>query len=116
ILVSDAFEAMTSDRVYRKAIGVTQAIAELRAGAGRQFDPGVVEAMVPLVEAGVFTQLMEQYGRIVEPWHVEAPGAALEAAREAEPSAPLPPAAHGDAMDWARQQLAANEQAHDQAA
>jgi len=46
ICVADAFDAMTSHRPYRKALSVSEAIAELRAGAGTQFDPVVVEALV----------------------------------------------------------------------
>lgn len=40
--VADAFDAMTSDRVYRKALPVERALEELRRGAGTQFDPDVV--------------------------------------------------------------------------
>ncbi|MDI3270434.1 MAG: HD-GYP domain-containing protein, partial [Bacillota bacterium] len=46
----DAFDAMTTDRVYRKARPVKEALAELRREAGRQFDPQVVEAL----ERGLF--------------------------------------------------------------
>ncbi|HXZ57400.1 MAG TPA: HD-GYP domain-containing protein [Gaiellaceae bacterium] len=42
----DAFDAMTSDRSYRKAMPVAEAIAELRRASGTQFDPVVVEALV----------------------------------------------------------------------
>ena len=45
ILVADAFEAMTSDRPYRKAPGHEFAISELRRHAGGQFDPRVVDAL-----------------------------------------------------------------------
>jgi diguanylate cyclase (GGDEF)-like protein len=45
ILVADAFEAMTSDRPYRKAPGVDFAVGELRRHAGAQFDPDVVSAL-----------------------------------------------------------------------
>jgi diguanylate cyclase (GGDEF)-like protein len=45
ILVADAFEAMTSDRPYRRAPGVEFAIDELRLHAGAQFDPEVVSAL-----------------------------------------------------------------------
>lgn len=41
----DAFDAMTTDRVYRKARSVKEALEELRREAGRQFDPRVVEAL-----------------------------------------------------------------------
>lgn len=40
--VSDAFDAMVSDRPYRKAMSVKHALNALRDNAGRQFDPGVV--------------------------------------------------------------------------
>ncbi|RJQ43933.1 MAG: HD domain-containing protein [Gaiellales bacterium] len=43
LAVADAFEAMTSDRPYRKALSDEQAVAELRRCCGSQFDPQVVE-------------------------------------------------------------------------
>jgi putative nucleotidyltransferase with HDIG domain len=46
ICVCDAFDAMVSNRPYRAAIGMSAALAELRAGAGSQFDPAVVDALV----------------------------------------------------------------------
>ncbi|HYG78864.1 MAG TPA: HD domain-containing phosphohydrolase [Pyrinomonadaceae bacterium] len=42
--VADAFDAMTSDRVYRRARSYEAAAAELDEWAGKQFDPQVVEA------------------------------------------------------------------------
>ena len=42
--VADAFDAMTSDRVYRKGKSYEAAAQELDVWAGRQFDPKVVEA------------------------------------------------------------------------
>jgi putative nucleotidyltransferase with HDIG domain len=54
IAVADAYNAMTSDRPYRQAMPVEEAVAELRAGAMWQFDPGVVEQFdVLLTEAVV---------------------------------------------------------------
>jgi HD-GYP domain-containing protein (c-di-GMP phosphodiesterase class II) len=47
----DAFSAMTTDRSYRKALAVEDAIAELRRCAGTDFDPNVVEALVATVAA-----------------------------------------------------------------
>jgi HD-GYP domain-containing protein (c-di-GMP phosphodiesterase class II) len=44
--VADAFEAMTADRPYRKALSVDQALAELRKFAGVQFDPEIVDSFV----------------------------------------------------------------------
>ena len=46
LAVADAYEAMTSDRVYRKAIGEEAARAELERCAGSQFDPEVVTAFL----------------------------------------------------------------------
>ena len=43
IAVADAFDAMTSDRVYRAALPVDVAFAELAKGCGTQFDPQIVE-------------------------------------------------------------------------
>jgi diguanylate cyclase (GGDEF)-like protein len=50
ILVADAFEAMTSDRPYSPGIPVEEALAELDACAGTQFDPDVVDALTGLLE------------------------------------------------------------------
>jgi PAS domain S-box-containing protein len=49
ILACDAFHAMTSDRPYRSKMAVEAAAAELRAGAGTQFDPAVVAALLAYV-------------------------------------------------------------------
>ncbi|MBW3633331.1 MAG: HD domain-containing protein [Chloroflexi bacterium] len=43
IAVADAFDAMTSDRVYRAALQVDVAFAELARGRGTQFDPQIVD-------------------------------------------------------------------------
>jgi HD-GYP domain-containing protein (c-di-GMP phosphodiesterase class II) len=42
--VADAFDAITSDRVYRRGRSYEEAVAELEEWAGRQFDPDVVGA------------------------------------------------------------------------
>jgi putative nucleotidyltransferase with HDIG domain len=48
VLVADAFDALTSDRPYRSARTVSAAMEELRAHAGTQFCPTVVEAIEAL--------------------------------------------------------------------
>jgi putative nucleotidyltransferase with HDIG domain len=48
----DAFNAMTTDRSYRKALPLEVAIAELTANAGSQFAPEVVDALVRVVARG----------------------------------------------------------------
>ena len=44
IFVTDAFDAMTSDRIYRPKRSSRAALAELERCAGSQFDPGIVAA------------------------------------------------------------------------
>jgi GAF domain-containing protein len=51
ISVCDAFGAMTCDRPYRAAMAVEVALEEVRACAGSQFDPAVVEALFEAVAA-----------------------------------------------------------------
>jgi HD-GYP domain-containing protein (c-di-GMP phosphodiesterase class II) len=46
----DAFSAMTTDRSYRKALPVADALAELRRCSGTDFDPAVVDALTATIE------------------------------------------------------------------
>ncbi|MBI2952745.1 MAG: GAF domain-containing protein [Chloroflexi bacterium] len=48
--VADAYDAMMSDRPYRKAMEKEYAIAQLKTGAGSQFDAEVVEAFLAIIE------------------------------------------------------------------
>ncbi|MEA2422570.1 MAG: hypothetical protein QOF55_1669 [Thermoleophilaceae bacterium] len=50
VAVCDAFDAMTSDRPYRPAIALKEALEELRRCTGQQFDPRVVQAFTRVVE------------------------------------------------------------------
>jgi putative nucleotidyltransferase with HDIG domain len=50
LAVADAFDAMTSDRPYRRAMSYEQAVAELEAGKGTQFDPKIVDAFLAAME------------------------------------------------------------------
>ncbi len=50
LAVADAFDAMTSDRSYRGARPVPDAVAELRKWAGTQFDPAFVDAFVTAID------------------------------------------------------------------
>jgi diguanylate cyclase (GGDEF)-like protein/putative nucleotidyltransferase with HDIG domain len=45
ILVADAFDALTSDRAYRRGVSLDAAIHEVQSESGRQFDPLVVSAL-----------------------------------------------------------------------
>jgi hypothetical protein len=55
IAVADAFNAMTTDRIYRSALPLDRAWEELRANAGTQFDPEIV---------AVFEQVVDETGRL----------------------------------------------------
>jgi HD-GYP domain-containing protein (c-di-GMP phosphodiesterase class II) len=44
VAVADAFDAMTTDRPYRKGMPPWEALEEVQKNAGKQFDPEVVEA------------------------------------------------------------------------
>jgi putative nucleotidyltransferase with HDIG domain len=50
VAVCDAYRAMTEDRPYRKALSTDEARKELHEGAGTQFDPDCVEAMIRTLE------------------------------------------------------------------
>ncbi len=52
IAVVDAFDAMTCERPYRKAMTRVEALAELRDEARAQFDPGFVDIFCELAERG----------------------------------------------------------------
>jgi len=49
IAIADAFDAMTSDRPYRSAMSVEEAIREIQRGARTQFDPTIITAFIKTV-------------------------------------------------------------------
>lgn len=51
LTVADAYDAMVSDRVYRKGLGREEAFRELCRFSGRQFDPQIVERFINTVMA-----------------------------------------------------------------
>jgi HD-GYP domain-containing protein (c-di-GMP phosphodiesterase class II) len=55
LAIADAFDAMTSDRPYRKALPVEMALQELINEAGRQFDPELVPHFIALMKSGTFS-------------------------------------------------------------
>ena len=50
--IADAFDAMTANRVYRKKLDFDFVLEELRKGRGTQFDPGLVDILLELLEDG----------------------------------------------------------------
>ncbi|HEV2874804.1 MAG TPA: diguanylate cyclase [Thermoleophilaceae bacterium] len=60
LAVADAYEAMTADRAYRSSLGEEAARAELEAGAGTQFDAGVVRAFLAVLEPGGAARLLRR--------------------------------------------------------
>jgi diguanylate cyclase (GGDEF)-like protein len=51
VLACDAFHAMTTDRPYRKSLGVAEARRRLLEASGAQFDPQVVDALLRVLDA-----------------------------------------------------------------
>ncbi len=56
--IVDAFDAMTSNRCYRPAMPVDNAIYEIWRNRGRQFDPVIADAFIQLVRDGLVDQVI----------------------------------------------------------
>lgn len=52
ISVADAFDAMTSNRIYRHHLDMNEVVEELQQGSGTQFDPMYVQALIDLIKEG----------------------------------------------------------------
>lgn len=61
IAVADTFDAMTSNRPYRKGMEPELAIAELEKGRGTQFDPECVDALLRCYREGKISSIMQDY-------------------------------------------------------
>lgn len=57
--LANAFEAMVSDRPYRRAMSVDEAAREIASHSGTQFDPKVVETFMKLVQSGKIASLLD---------------------------------------------------------
>ena len=56
VTLADAADAMLSHRPYRRALSLDQAAAELRRGAGTQFDAGLVPVLISILDHGAHSQ------------------------------------------------------------
>jgi len=52
ITIVDAYDAMTTDRPYRKALPLEEVVRRLRAGRGTQFDPQMLDIFLELLTSG----------------------------------------------------------------
>ena len=66
IAVADAYDAMTSNRCYRKRISNEQVLEELIKGAGKQFDPEIVKALITLLQEGRISQGADKENEVSE--------------------------------------------------
>ncbi len=60
----DAFDAMTSDRAYRLALGHEEAVSRVKSDSGAQFDPAVVEVFLSLEREGVIGEICSEVKEI----------------------------------------------------
>jgi HD-GYP domain-containing protein (c-di-GMP phosphodiesterase class II) len=58
--IADAYDTMTSDRAYRRAMSQEEAIAELQRGRGSQWDSGLIDRFIELVQAESHTLRLPQ--------------------------------------------------------
>ena len=68
VAVADVFDALTHERPYKRAWTVARAVEEILSQAGRQFDPGVVEAFAGLDHQALVTRVgdweLSHYGHV----------------------------------------------------
>lgn len=57
IAVADAYDAMTTNRIYRNRLTNEQALSELEKGMGTQFDPDAVGALIDMLRTGTLKNL-----------------------------------------------------------
>ena len=57
--IADAFDAMTSNRIYRSGMGQERALEEIQNGAGKQFDPAMAAVFVRAMRSGEIPYLVE---------------------------------------------------------
>lgn len=88
IAVAEAFDSMTSDQVFRRAMPQERALGELFQGAGRQFDPRLVEEFAALVA----DNLPRLHCEAAQRWLEAVDAGQMPWFGESQPSAARPPA------------------------
>lgn len=61
VAVADTFDAMTSNRPYRRGLDPELALAEIEKGKGQQFDPRIVDILVKCYRDGKIQKVMQDY-------------------------------------------------------
>lgn len=61
ICVADAYDAMSSNRCYRKALSKEKILSELLNNSGKQFDPKFVPIMISMINDGFVDKVKEKY-------------------------------------------------------
>ncbi len=52
LAIADAYDAMITERGHRKAVGMDEAVYELRSNKGKQFDPAITEVFIGILNKG----------------------------------------------------------------
>jgi putative nucleotidyltransferase with HDIG domain len=63
LCLADVFDAMTSERTYRKALPLATVVEEFRRHAGTQFDAGLVEVLLSMDLEGLLAEARQEAGR-----------------------------------------------------
>ena len=83
VAIADAFDAMNSNRVYRKACGREHILQELTEGKGRQFDPRFTDVFLKLWTEGKLDAILANEEPAEEGLEMEASSALLQEVMEA---------------------------------
>jgi len=65
LTVADSFDAMTSNRVYRKSPGVEFALKQLKENSGTQFDRELALAFIEIIKASSYKEILLTYGSVL---------------------------------------------------
>ena len=83
VAIADAFDAMSSNRVYRKACSREHILGELQTGRGKQFDPRFTDVFLALWQKGALDAIVSNDGSENEEQEKEIPSVLLQEVMEA---------------------------------